>query len=127
MSKKHLTQRASVAADDEKELDLGVVDMKIKQKRPHGDTSKVDHKLAESISDDARKIAAELLGTTVDKMVPVSHDQEEQVLDTGRELHKEFLDSAAGKWVIRLFRAIGRRFVRIEMNDQNETYTTLGP
>ena len=69
----------------------------------------------EYISQQALKIAAELLHTVINKLKLVDDKEvEEKVLDTGKEVTHKYVKMADGSLVVRIFKALGKMFARIE-------------
>lgn len=75
-------------------------------------------------SDQALKIAAGFLDVDKSKLKGVDPETEVEVLDTGREIKKQFVQMVHGKLFVRLYRAANKLFARIEYPDgENKLYT----
>lgn len=70
----------------------------------------------------AKQIAAEFLDTVPGDLVVVSGSAEEKVLDTGKEIRTKAIEMAGGKFFVRLFKAFGDMFARVEGPDSNIMY-----
>jgi hypothetical protein len=70
--------------------------------------------LAESADDAVFKVAADFLDTTPANLESVPKSVEDEVLDKGKEIKHDFIKAAIGKWVVRLFTALNKKFARVE-------------
>lgn len=70
----------------------------------------------------AKQIAAEFLDSAPADLVIVSGSQAEKVLDIGKEIRTKAIEMANGKLFVRLFKAFGDLFARIEGPDMNIMY-----
>ncbi len=70
--------------------------------------------LTESVDAAVFKKAADFLDTTPDALEAVPQNVQDEVLDKGKELRHDFITAAVGKWVVRLFSALNKKFARVE-------------
>jgi hypothetical protein len=64
----------------------------------------------------ALKAAADFLNTDTKHLKPVNNKSiQEKILDVGREIKNKFIKTVSGAFVVRIFKALGKLFVRIEV------------
>lgn len=84
--------------------------------------------LQEASQNQALEIAAQFLETQINKLKVVTGDLEDQVLETGKEIKNKLVKMVHGNLVIRLFKALGKMFVRVEYPDKElKLYTIADP
>lgn len=79
--------------------------------------------LGEDSTSQGLQIAADFLDTDQSKLTIVGGEEENEVLETGKEIKNKFIKMVHGNMIVRLFKALGKLFARIEYPDgENKTY-----
>lgn len=82
--------------------------------------------LNEQSANQGLDLAAKMLQLDKNKLVVVDNEEEHEVLETGRELKKQFIKMVHGNLVVRIFKALGKLFARVEYPDGEMKMYTAG-